>query len=1191
MWDSRPFTTRSGESASSRRRRRRLRLALDALEPRTLLSNIAWTGAADGKTWTLAGNWSGDAVPGSKDDVTINLGGSPTIQITSGTQSVHSLMSTDPLSISGGSLSVAAGSTLSGGLSMTGGSLTSTGSRTTLTVTGATTISGASLYAQSGSTLSLPNLTSFSSDENTFQADGASSVLDVSALATLTQSGYWKIDATDGGKVNLAGLSTLTSTQGILITDTGGSSLLDPGLTTLSGVSVTLDGSDAQVANAWTTFTGGSLTVTGGSTSLSGLADALSSTIIAGGGLISLSDLTDADGSKFAVSGGGTLVVPAPTSFSAASTTLSVTGAGSSVQIGSGTLSGLPSTGTDAVIDVPQFPPGMVLNYSPGGTFTAGTTFNIGENARVNIQSGTFQGGATFNVEAGAIADIANQTVTYGGTLTGSGTGEVLMDFGTIVVPLGGLTLDFPGNLFQWAGGGMNVALGNVTNTGTINLATNSVYGAGSPHFFDDGTLFNYGTIIETGNGDFEFDEGGGFTSSVVIEPGASYLIDGDGSITCGEGTNVLDIMGILQKTAGTGVSSIAIAQPSSVINTGTVEVDSGRLFFYNASFAQFTGGTLTGGTWNALDGGELDFPSQVAITSNEANIALGGTGAKITGLSGLTSNSGAFSILNGADFATSTSFSNSGNLTIGSGSELTVNGMYTQGSSASLTIGLGGSSSGTEFGELAATGTALLGGTVIASVVAGYTPAPGDSFPIVTYANESGGGNLTFEGFTTGSLAGFQPVVGSTSITEEAAAGSANLVVQPFSVPSNATAGQNLTVNYRVDNVGSDAVTTPFTDSVYLSSQPTLTSSSVLLGRVQNTGGVAADGQYSESVTAPVPGLVAGNYYVIVLADSRGVVPQTNRAGTQLASTNPVQITVPTLTTGSSVTGTIASGQDLYYQISLAAGQDVAISADLSVLKGGELYVGYQSIPTSSASVVSSTSPAATTQQVVIPDPQAGTYYIFLTGDTGSGSGKPFSLSATLLPLQVSSIAPARSGNSGTTTLTIQGADFTAGSTVSLVPHGGGSPIAAGQVSFQSSTTLFARFNLAGAPAGAYDVVVTSGGQKSSDPLAFTVAGTAAPGNVVFNLSAPSISRPGRISYLTLTYSNNGGSDAQAPLFIASVTSGNGVIGVPGQTSLEATTVQILGIEQSGPAGTLPPGFSGTLLIPYEVTNQTPAR
>ena len=152
-------------------------------------------------------------------------------------------------------------------------------------------------------------------------------------------------------------------------------------------------------------------------------------------------------------------------------------------------------------------------------------------------------------------------------------------------------------------------------------------------------------------------------------------------------------------------------------------------------------------------------------------------------------------------------------------------------------------------------------------------------------------------------------------------------------------------------------------------------------------------------------------------------------------------------------------------------------------------------------------------------------------------------------------------------------------------MPHAGGTAIAASQITFQGSTTLFAQFKLAGAAPGSYDVIVTSGGQHATDPSAFTVTSSAAPGHISYNLSVSSISRPGRIAYLTLTYSNDGGSDALAPLFAVSVTSNNATIGLPGQSSFSGSSVQILGIESTGPAGTLPPGFHGTIEIPYEST------
>jgi hypothetical protein len=72
---------------------------------------------------------------------------------------------------------------------------------------------------------------------------------------------------------------------------------------------MTIDGTDAQVADAWTSFTDGSFSVTGGSYSLPGL--------------------TDIDGSSLYVSNGGTLALPGVTSYAPSYNTLSADGYGS----------------------------------------------------------------------------------------------------------------------------------------------------------------------------------------------------------------------------------------------------------------------------------------------------------------------------------------------------------------------------------------------------------------------------------------------------------------------------------------------------------------------------------------------------------------------------------------------------------------------------------------------------------------------------------------------------------------------------------------------------------------------------------------------------------------------------------------------------------------------------------------------
>ncbi len=154
------------------RRRHRCRPGVEPLEERRLLATVNWISTSSGN-WDVATNWNTGQVPGPSDDAVIDVAGAtPTVTIDATTQaSVNSLQASDPLVITGGSLSVAANSTIGGGLAMTAGaSLTALGSSVSLTVNGTTTVSASNLYADNGATLDLPQLTSYGNplgDEST----------------------------------------------------------------------------------------------------------------------------------------------------------------------------------------------------------------------------------------------------------------------------------------------------------------------------------------------------------------------------------------------------------------------------------------------------------------------------------------------------------------------------------------------------------------------------------------------------------------------------------------------------------------------------------------------------------------------------------------------------------------------------------------------------------------------------------------------------------------------------------------------------------------------------------------------------------------------------------------------------------------------------------------------------------------
>ena len=219
------------------------------------------------------------APPTSTEAVVIDVSGAtPTVTISSGNQSVIFITASDPLSITGGSLTVAAYSTISGGFSMTGGSLEANGAAASLTVTGTTTVSVASLYAEGGATLSLADLMSYQQPDNAYpvlQASGAGSVLSLPNVASISvpnDTGGMYVEALAGGDVEIP--LTTQITGNIVLEANSATSILD-----VSGL---------------TTFTGGTLDYSGG-------------TLNSSGATVNLPALTDINQTTFNVSGGATL--------------------------------------------------------------------------------------------------------------------------------------------------------------------------------------------------------------------------------------------------------------------------------------------------------------------------------------------------------------------------------------------------------------------------------------------------------------------------------------------------------------------------------------------------------------------------------------------------------------------------------------------------------------------------------------------------------------------------------------------------------------------------------------------------------------------------------------------------------------------------------------------------------------------
>jgi RHS repeat-associated protein len=1343
-------------------RRKPARLGVEQLEDRTLPSAVNWINTGSGN-WDDASNWidtstNQNRVPTSSDDVSISTTAAATITIQSGDAiPVRSVTtgSNDTLSITGGSLTVTAGSsTLSGPLSMTGGALTASGFGVSFTANGSTTVAQANLFSFGGATLALARLSSYVSNGNSFEASGtgsvldvsaltsvtqqadwnvitlsggeiklsgltsltstnginisenggpilldnlatldhvsftdtgvsssfaklanadgssldveggghlalsgltsyfsnfssftaggSGSVLDVSALTTLTQQGPWSISVSGGAQINLGGLTSLSGTNRITIRDTGHSTLLDGKLATLSGVNVSLDGTDTQIANSWTSFTGsggvGTLTITGASYTLPGLKDVDGAVLFANGGSLALPGLSSytSNGSDFEASGTGSVLdvsalrtvtqqgnwvintffggeiklsgLTALNSTQGISISSSGTGStidlsaltsmtgGISITVGDGgelnvsmlasgtitlsnggridnqaTVVSMAAAGTSgATINVPSSK-GLILILQNGGTLKD-LTLSVGQGTTVALAGGRYTGSTTLNVSQGANIDITDGgSISYSGTLRGSGGGTAEFRAGGLNIGLGGLTLNFPGNMFQWTGGSISSGLGDLTNLGVINLG-----GSSDKTFSNDGTLDNFGNILQTGSGNLNLHSDNVTATTLKIEPAASYLIGSDSGIELSSVATAVINAGTLAKTAGTGKSVLFVDGP--LTNTGAIEADSGTLFLDANSTSEVSGSMLTGGTWNALNGATLQFQTGTAITANSGNIGLGGAGAMITGIAGLASNSGSFRLTSGANFTTASDFTNSGSVTVGAGSTVTVAGSYTHTSSGALNVQIGGMPASGLFGQLKASGAASLAGSFNLALVDGFAASSGQSYNVMSFASGSG----SFANFT-GLAPTFTESLNPTDLMLNEKQNSIDLA--PASVNTStaaATDGQDVTVSWQVHNLINQAATGAWQDSVYLSATASITSNSILLGNKTHTGGIAADGSYSSSLTAALPALAPGYYYVLVEVDSLYQAPDLNRANNTLAAPALLQVSVPALTLDTTVSDSFSTAdQDRYYQVTVPAGGSLAVLLASAAATGATaLYVSEGSLPTPYNYQEAAVIVNQPNQNVVVPQVlTAGTYYILAHSVSGSAGTAGFSLTATQgSATTVTAIGPASAGNAGNATVEIDGTNFTAQTGASLTM--GATTINASAIDFISASQIFATFNLSGAVVGNYTLAVQQGAQSATAPTMFqVVVGNGAPLEV--NLSTPQFLRSGRTETIVITYANVSNNDMIAPLLAISSTNANNVLfSTPDDPNNFVRAAQVLAVSPSGPTGILRPGQSGQLIV-----------
>ena len=701
------------------------------------------------------GTWAGGTLNGSLQNngtlnVSGNLTGSGTIAnngtlsavgnstISAALDNSGQVTTSNALTLAGsgthtGSFTVTAPGALafsSGTHSMTGGG--SIGGSGALTFSGATATVGVPVSVGALNVSAGMAAFNASSAAGTFTMTGGT--LGGSGTLTLNNGGTWSGGTLSGSlqnngtlnvSGNVAGSGTIANngTLSAVGNSTISAALHNSGQVTTSNV-LTLAGSGTHTGS-FTVTAPGTLAFSSGTHSMTGGGS------IGGSGTLTFSGAAATVGVPVSV---GALNVSAGTAaFNASSTAGTFTMTGGTLG-GSGTLT-LNNGGTwfggtlngglqnDGTLNVSG-------NVTGSGTIANNGTLNATGNVTIGTAlhnsgqittsyalalagSGTHSG--SFQITAPGAIDFSSGSHTIAGPLAGTGTLRFSGAAATVSgswsgmpfeVTGGSVALDTNGTMPALTlSGGTLTGNGDVTVTGPSTWSGGTLGGSGTVTFDPGATVTMPGTaavtlarpLLNHGTIDFAAAWNGMLIHGVTVSNDGTVNILSSQGITATAGTPPFLNLGTLTKTGDSGVMQF----DAPISNSGLVQIESGTMEFVQ-SYAQSAGTTtvLSGATLKtpifSLDGGALTGNGTVAGTvASHATVSPGN-----------------------------------------SPGTLTISGDYVQSSGGVLEIQLGGT---TQYDRLLVGGSVTLDGTLDVTTISGFTPAPGNAFPIMTFGSRAG--------------------------------------------------------------------------------------------------------------------------------------------------------------------------------------------------------------------------------------------------------------------------------------------------------------------------------------------------------------------------------------------------------------------------------------------------------------------
>lgn len=427
-----------------------------------------------------------------------------------------------------------------------------------------------------------------------------------------------------------------------------------------------------------------------------------------------------------------------------------------------------------------------------------------------------------------------------------------------------------------------------------------------------------------------------------------------------------------------------------------------------------------------------------------------------------------------------------------------------------------------------------------------------------------------------------------------------ADLVVTSVTAPDSVISGQSMNIKWTVKNQGSNPSSGKLTDNVYLSKDKVQDATDLLLYSTSRNINMAPNSTYSDSKTVTVSGVEIGNYNVLVSTDVLNNINESNDANNTAVPMNQTNVNVPLLALGIWNSDTLSDNEDLYYRIIIPDSLDdesllVELKGD-SINGDNQMYIRRALLASGSQFDYKYREPFSGNQDLIIPELDTGTYYLYVTGNTSAGNQQNIQLKASILPFEIRKVTPSSGGNAGEITLKIEGSKFDTstvfGLSRSISGLGGGEGVGEydhyegsdipKRVELFDPTIAYATFDLRSYDLGIYDVSAEKDEGTATKDSCFRVdAGTGE--DLQVDVVRPSNTRANRVISIDILFTNKGNNDLIGRSIDIISSAGAPIALSPDGLSAGNTTLSVTVEGNEGPPGRLSAGSSGSIKVYVE--------